>query len=280
MIFFIRYFFAPVFFLGFIVLAIWLTVNDLNQLWLAPLLLLAICISFLAESILPFEEIWNKPKGDVKRDVIHAIVNETSNLISVSLIPVISLATSGLNIWPVEQPLIIQLSLAIVIADFGITLAHYASHKIDILWRFHSVHHSVERLYGFNGLMKHPLHQTIELIAGTTPLLLMGLPVEIGALLAFSISIQLMLQHSNVDMRLGSLLYIWAAAPGHRHHHVASKTNGDVNFGLFTMLWDHALGTFVINRQQPLNGELGIAGRPKFPSNYIDQLVEPFRKGN
>jgi len=170
--------------------------------------------------------------------------------------------------------------LAIVIADFGITLAHYASHKIDILWRFHSVHHSVERLYGFNGLMKHPLHQTIELIAGTTPLLLMGLPVEVGALLAFSIAIQLMLQHSNVDMRLGSLLYIWAVAPGHRHHHVASKTNGDVNFGLFTMLWDHALGTFVINRQQPLNGELGIAGRPKFPSNYIDQLVEPFRKGN
>lgn len=26
--------------------------------------------------------------------------------------------------------------------------------------------HSVERMYGFNGFMKHPIHQTIETIGG------------------------------------------------------------------------------------------------------------------
>ncbi len=31
---------------------------------------------------------------------------------------------------------------------------------------FHVVRHSVVRMYGFNGFMKHPIHQTIETIGG------------------------------------------------------------------------------------------------------------------
>lgn len=54
-------------------------------------------------------------------------------------------------------------------------------------------------------------------------------------------------------------------APGHRHHHIASKAKGGVNFGLFAMLWDHLLGTFVIGRPAPREGELGVVGRPDFP---------------
>lgn len=73
------------------------------------------------------------------------------------------------------------------------------------------------------------------------------------------------------------MIYLWAIAPGHRHHHIASKSKGDVNFGLFTMIWDHMLGTFVCNRPQPRDGELGIDGRPDFPIGYIDQIIEPFR---
>lgn len=40
------------------------------------------------------------------------------------------------------------------VADLGITLTHYASHKIGVPWRFHAVHHSVTRCYGRNGLTK------------------------------------------------------------------------------------------------------------------------------
>ncbi len=61
----------------------------------------------------------------------------------------------------------------------------------------------MERLYGFNGLMKHPMHQSVEALAGLAPLLLVGMPVDVVVLLAFAIGIQLLLQHSNVDMRIG-----------------------------------------------------------------------------
>jgi sterol desaturase/sphingolipid hydroxylase (fatty acid hydroxylase superfamily) len=276
--FFVRYGYAPLFFIGFIGAAGWMVENDASKLWLAALLLPAIALSFIAERIAPFEEIWNHSKGDSSRDMLHAIINELSNAASIAAIPILAAMTHGFDVWPSEWPLWAQLVMTILIADFGITMAHYASHKVEALWRLHAVHHSVERMYGFNGLMKHPLHQAIELTAGTTPLLLMGLPLEIGALLGLAVAIQLLLQHSNTDMRVGPLIYFWAVAPGHRLHHLAHKVKGDVNFGLFTMLWDHLLGTFVKDRPQPRDGELGIAGRPDYPVGYGAQLVEPFRR--
>lgn len=278
--FLLRYGYAPAFFLGFFCSAITLVEAGLSLVWLLPLLLSAVGLSFMAEQILPYEKLWNRSKADAGRDWIHAVVNESTNFLAIALIPLLSSIVPGFGLWPNDWPLWAQLVMTIVIADFGITMAHYASHQVDLLWRMHAVHHSVTRMYGFNGLMKHPLHQIVELTAGTIPLLLMGMPLEIGALLGFMAGVQLLLQHSNVDMRVGVLIYIWAVAPGHRHHHIASSTEGDVNFGLFTMIWDHVLGTFVCDRPQPRDGALGVAGRPDFPQEYSRQIIEPFRRDN
>lgn len=244
------------------------------------MLLIAILVSFLAEQLMPYEQIWNTSKNDFLRDLIHAVVNEGTLAMTVALIPVMTMLLPQFKLWPDEWPMWGQLFFAIIIADFGITMAHFLSHKNDFLWRLHAVHHSVKRMYGLNGLMKHPLHQAIELTAGTLPLLLMGIPIEVSALLGFSAAIQLLLQHSNVDMRIGALAYIWAVAPGHRHHHIKAGIKGDVNFGLFTMIWDHLLGTFVTDsnaRPAPRDGELGIGSQPNYPRGYLEQLTEPFK---
>lgn len=274
----IRYGYAPVFFLGFVGAAVWVVDAGASLLWLPALLACAIGASFAAERALPYEPVWNRAKGDAWRDVCHAAVNETATALSAGAVPLVALLWPGLGLWPAGLPLWAQLALAIVVADAGITLAHYASHKIEPLWRLHAVHHSVQRMYGFNGLMKHPLHQAVETLAGTAPLLLVGLPAEVALLLGFAVAIQVMLQHANVDMRIGPFVRIWAVAPAHRHHHLASGTKGDVNFGLFTAVWDHLLGTFVADRPMPRDGEIGVAGRPDYPVGYVAQLVEPFRR--
>lgn len=274
----VRYGYAPAFFVGFLGAGVAVVASGAPKSWLIVLLLAAIVISFVAERILPYEPAWNRDRGDSARDAAHALVNETAVALSAAAVPLVALVLPGLGLWPNQLPLWAQLALAIVIADCGITLAHYASHKWPPLWRLHAVHHSVERMYGFNGLMKHPLHQAVETLAGTAPLLVMGLPADVAYLLGFAAAIQVMLQHANVDMRVGPLVYIWAVAPGHRHHHLASKTRGDVNFGLFTTLWDHILGTFVANRPAPRDGEIGIAGAPDYPVSYVAQLAAPFRR--
>ena len=277
MLFVVRFLFAPFYFLGFISVSVWIVQSNSDLFWLTFLFVIAIFISFLAEKVLPYEPVWNQSKGDRVSNILHAIVNEGNNVLSVALIPFFTTIPIGFELWPSNWPIVLQLTFSMIVVDFGITMGHYFSHKIPLLWRFHAVHHSVKRLYGFNGLMKHPVHQMFELLLGITPLLLIGMPIELGALLAFAVAIQLMLQHSNVDMNIGVFAYIWAVAPGHRHHHIASKIQGDVNFGLFTMIWDHLLGTFVIKRPTPRNGSLGIEAQPSYPLDYLSQLSEPFR---
>ncbi|MEV0768536.1 sterol desaturase family protein [Nocardia salmonicida] len=256
-----------------------LAATGANKLWLIALLMLAVAVSFAAERLLPYQADWNNSRGDTGRDTAHVFVNETLILASVAAIPLLAAVAPGDGIWPSGWPFVVQVLIAILVADFGITLAHYASHKIGALWRFHAVHHSVQRFYGLNGLMKHPLHQTIEMAAGVTPLLLVGIPVPVAAALSLAVAVQLLLQHSNADYRVGPLKHVLALSEGHRFHHLKWAGIGDVNFGLFTLLWDHLLRTYSYDPARRFSSaDLGMAAKPDYPSGYFAQLAEPFTR--
>ncbi len=271
--------YGPLFFSGFIGAGIgWMGSAGGSATGLLWLFLAALGVSFVAEWLLPYEPAWNRSQGDRLRDCLHAVVNEGLNALGLLALPglVALLAHDGL--WPGQWPLWGQVLLAITLADCGITLAHYASHRWAWLWRLHAVHHSVQRMYGFNGLLKHPLHQLLEASAGLLPLLVLGIPLPVAQLLALAIAIQLLLQHSNVDMRLGVLRLVFAWAPVHRFHHMKYGRAGDVNFGLFFNLWDWLLGTaFYRHDYQMRPGDLGIGSRPDYPVAYGQQLLEPFK---
>ncbi len=274
----LRYAYAPVFFVGFLGAGVLLSGGGTRPSALGALLLLAIAVSFAAERALPYEHGFNSPHGDGWRDVAHALVNEASNALSIMSLPLLAALVPDTGLWPSGWPLPLQVLLAVAVADVGITLAHYVSHRSQLLWRFHAVHHSVQRMYGFNGLMKHPLHQAFELTCASLPLLALGMPVNVAWLLGFAVAVQLLLQHSNVDLRVGPLMHVWAVAPAHRFHHLNRAGDGDVNFALFSSVWDHLLGTFHYDvGKQPRLGELGIEGRADYPVGYVAQLLEPFR---
>lgn len=273
----VRYAYAPLFFGGFLWAAIALSDAGRRPAVLGALLVVAIGVSFALERASPYDRRFNESRGDVRRDVVHALVNEVSNVFSILSLPLLASVFPKNDLWPERWPFPFQVLLAIAVADIGITLAHYVSHRSKVLWRFHAVHHSVQRMYGFNGLMKHPLHQAFELTCASVPLLLLGMPIDVAWLLGFAVAVQLLLQHSNVDLDVGPLVHVWAVGPAHRFHHLNRAGDGDVNFGLFSSLWDHLLGTFHYDaRSGPRPGELGIEGRPDYPTDYVAQLIEPF----
>ena len=275
----LRYGFCPALLIGVNGAGIRLVGQGASTGWLLGLLVAAIGFSFGAERAVPYRDEWNGSQGDSLRDTLHALVNEAANFGTLLLLPVFTSVLALEGVWPGEWPFVLQVVLAIVVVDVGIALAHYASHRLELLWRFHAVHHSVKRMYGFNGLMKHPIHQAIETVAGTTPLIVMGLPPQVALALVFCVAIQLLLQHSNVDYRVGPLRYVLAVNEVHRFHHQKDPTLGDVNFGLFTTFVDHLLGTFYYEERASrfTSDELGVAARPNYPVGYVAQLIEPFR---
>ncbi len=276
--FVLRFAYAPLLLVGVNGLAFLAIAHGRPAWMLGALLLAAVTVSFAAERVLPYNSDWNRSHGDRKRDTLHALVNEASNFSTLLLLPILVQLAPGSGLWPTSWPFVVQVLLAILVLDAGVTLAHYASHRVSLLWRFHAVHHSVRRMYGFNGLMKHPIHQSIETLAGTLPLVIFGLPTEVALALVFCVAIQLLLQHSNVDYTVGPLRRLLATSEVHRFHHQKSPELGDVNFGLFTTLWDRLLGTFHLEERGRFESEeLGIGAEPNYPTAYLPQLLEPFR---
>ncbi|UUV35884.1 sterol desaturase family protein [Amycolatopsis roodepoortensis] len=275
----VRYGYVPFMLLAVNGTGIAIAASGGSKLWLLALLVLAIACSFGAERVLPYHDEWNTPHDDDWRDTVHAAVNELLTLGSVAALPVLTAVASIEGVWPHEWPFVLQVLGAVLVADLGITLVHLASHKIPALWRLHAVHHSVKRAYGFNGLMKHPLHQTLETAAGVAPLVLLGLPTTVAYALALCVAVQLLLQHSNVDYRVGRLRAVLALNQAHRFHHLKWAGIGDVNFGLFTLLWDHVLRTYSYDPERRFTSDdLGMAAKPDYPNAYLAQLAEPFRR--
>jgi sterol desaturase/sphingolipid hydroxylase (fatty acid hydroxylase superfamily) len=275
----LRWLYPPVMLLGFNAAAIAIIVSHASHLFLGALLLAAVALSFAVERLIPYEADWNRPHDDTERDVAHAVVNETFALVSVLALPLLAGLATVADAWPRDLPFVVQVIGTILVFDFGITVAHWLSHHWGPLWRLHAVHHSVKRSYGLNGLMKHPLHQGVELSFGIAPLLVIGIPQQVSWALAFAVAVQLLMQHSNADYRVGFLRGWLSLNEGHRFHHLKWGGVGDVNFGLFTLIYDRLLlRTYSYDPEKRFSSEdIGIAAQPNFPTGYIDQLLQPLR---
>ncbi|MDP1909668.1 MAG: sterol desaturase family protein, partial [Hyphomicrobium sp.] len=232
----VRYGYAPFMMLGLTAVAYWIVAdlavgrgNPWAYLWLAPLLALAYATAFAAEKTAPFFDEWNDhdSHGDTPSNFLHILVYEMQSINGVLLIPLIVWLFPFQGFWPTEWPLWAQLLIAFVISDFTFMMMHYLSHKYAPLWRLHAVHHGVGRLYGMNGVLRHPLHQVIDMIVGSAPLVIMGMPIPVAVLLGFLISVTLIVQHSNVDARLGPLQGHLSIGRIHHLHHVNWGTEGD-----------------------------------------------------
>ena len=276
----VRYVYAPFMILVPNAIALAIVGNGYAYYWLAPVALAALGISFAAERVAPYEPEWNHDHDDTPRDIAHGIIYEICSFNSMVILPFLTMWIPWAGaVWPSDWPLALQLVFAIVLADIGVTLIHFWSHRLPILWRFHEIHHSSQRLYGLNGLVRHPVHQTLDLAIGFMPLVLLGLPLDIAVLLGFAVTVQLLLQHSNADVRVGPFSQILAIGPVHRLHHVKWAGEGDVNFGLFLNVWDRLLGTFTLAKsEQVREGELGIEDGSDHRTDYINEMIRPFRR--
>jgi len=273
----VRYGYAPFMILGLNGAAYFVVAKGHSYAWLIPLLAIAFGLAHLAEHVSPWYEEWNVPHGDDTANIWHVIVYEIQNINGVLFIPLIAWLTPWEPIWPTEWPLWAQLLLGLVIADFGFMFIHYLSHRYPLLWRLHAVHHGVSRLYGFNGLVRHPLHQVVDMVLATGPLALAGMPVNVAVLLGFAISVQLIVQHSNVAYELGPFRNHLSIGRIHHLHHVNWGKEGDCNFGLFLTLWDRLFGTFHAEPPRPITAsDMGIDEVPNFPRSYLAQLIFPF----
>ena len=242
-----------------------------------------LCVA-VGEHLLPFRREWNRPHGDIATDAAHALVSAlaTTQLMR-PLIAVVAVGAAqvirpqGIGWWPVDLPWVLQLALALVVVEFPQYWLHRWQHEHDWLWRLHATHHSAPRLYWLNAARFHPLDIALLYAVGYAPLFFLGCPPEVITLFALFDAVLGMLQHCNIDVRLGWLNRIFSMAEPHRWHHSRNLGEANSNYGSNLIIWDLAFGTLFLpeGRRPPV--AIGIGDMPRFPQTYLKQLASPFR---
>ena len=182
----------------------------------------------------------------------------------------------GHSLWPSELHIVAQVFLFLLLKDFFRYWYHRWMHEVPFMWRWHAVHHSVERLYWLNGIRSHPLEIFVQTLLWAIPLALLQPPPEvamISVLMALSIGI---FQHANIDAKLGFWEYIFSIGDNHRYHHYNTDGIGDSNYGGEFILWDILFGTFHNPRNDRPLENIGIGSSPNYPQNMAGLMIAPF----
>lgn len=247
--------------------------------------LVAGLVVLLVERVHPYLPEWNRARGDVKTDLWHALfstalVPEVFKLLSWGLLLSLSARLSlflGGSLWPSTWPIWCQLPLALVVAEFGQYWVHRLSHETELLWRLHATHHSPNRLYWLNAGRFHPLDTLVQYAAEVIPLVILGAGVEVLTLFTVATVVHGFLQHSNIDLRLGPLNWVFSMAELHRWHHSRTLEEANKNYGSNLILWDIVFRTRFLPSERKPPRDIGLFDMPDFPTTYTGQILSPFR---
>ena len=144
----------------------------------------------------------------------------------------------------VTQPLWIRISLALVVGDLGYYVAHRMMHT-SLLWRTHVFHHSIQEIYWFSGLRTSAMNSLIIRLPYLVAMCMFAIPASAIASIAVCLGMVNFWVHSNLDVSLGPLDYLFITPPFHRVHHSMAEVALDRNFGNILSCWDHLFGSAV-----------------------------------
>ncbi|MFN7951500.1 MAG: sterol desaturase family protein [bacterium] len=182
---------------------------------------------------------------------------------------------TGTTPWPHHWPLVLQVALAVVIADFGAYSAHRFMHATRIGWRIHSVHHSPQRLNFLASARSHPFNVILTFSVENGPLILLGVSPQVLAFWTVIKAVNGLLQHCNVELAAGPLSRVMATPEVHRWHHSVVLDESNRNFGNTTMLWDQLFGTYFRPTDRRPGTTVGVSGA-LIPERYLSHLATPF----
>lgn len=175
-------------------------------------------------------------------------------------------------------------SLTLFIAwDASRFAAHWLMHKLPLLWAFHQVHHSAERLSPLTFHRVHPVESLIYDLRGAITtggvaglfywltrgeaeaLTLLGVP-------ALGLALNVLtgnLRHSELWVRFPPAVERWLMSPAqHQLHHSAAPEHFDKNLGTWLSCWDRLAGSLVLSDAPP-----AAFGLPPGERNHRDDLL-------
>lgn len=119
-----------------------------------------------------------------------------------------------------HEPFWLQATAALLMAEVWVYTAHRLSHRYDFLWKFHSVHHTVEEMTWSATSRQHPVDFLFIIVGANLPAMLLGIDLRSIALLVVLERVYTVLLHSNLKLDWGWFSKVIASPSLHKMHHM------------------------------------------------------------
>src|SRR5262249_17302339 len=120
-----------------------------------------------------------------------------------------------------------------------------------------------------------PLDAWLSAFIYLGPLVVLGAEPALFTLFSVFSAAHSFLQHSNVDVRLGPLNYVFSMAEVHRWHHARPLPRSNANYGQQVLVWDLIFGTRKVPEGGAPPADVGLA-TASYPTTLLAQLASPF----
>jgi sterol desaturase/sphingolipid hydroxylase (fatty acid hydroxylase superfamily) len=156
---------------------------------------------------------------------------------------------------------------AVLLHDLAYYLFHRASHRVNILWAAHAVHHQSED-YTFAVSLRQGAIATWVSYLFYLPLAILDVPVEVFVVVHGVYQVYQFLVHTRFIPGLGPLEHVLATPVLHRVHHGRDAEFLDKNYGGFFIIWDKLFRSFAPYTREPDYGvTAGISSWSPFWAN-------------
>jgi sterol desaturase/sphingolipid hydroxylase (fatty acid hydroxylase superfamily) len=164
---------------------------------------------------------------------------------------------------------------------FGGWLVHIVEHKVNLLWRFHIVHHADNNVDVTTALRHHPIESVLRGIFFLMGVFVSGAPMY--AVMIFQTLLVLFAQFSHANISLPRWLdkmlsYILVSPNMHKVHHHWQQPYTDSNYGAVLSIWDRMFGTYKKLDPSKIHYGLDRYYPNERDEDFIMLMKKPFQK--
>lgn len=262
--FFSNYFYPLSLMIGFLLSLFLLFVLGINQETAVGVsVFFALACAYLSEKRIPYNR--NIETGTSVRDSLYTVVNMIflmlvgpTTIVFFAVLLRVLLGERVLLLSNNLGPIYLQTIIVILFVDLGRYWIHRAQHRYDWLWKFHSQHHSIKRVYSGNNFYSHPLDLFVRHgVPGYIASAIGFDPIAIGVGLSVLALIGIF-SHCDADFNLGFLNKFITTNQVHRWHHSSQFGAEGRNYAPALCFWDRVFGSYYLESKAKGPADMGL----------------------